>query len=800
MLDMMNLRQYARFRNDWAAETEGETPDPLFADPSLLGEGTNWQEEVYRLAPIQNHQITLSGGGDKARYVITGGYFSQDGIIIGSNFERYSLRFNLDSDVKPWLTIGNSLGVSLTDERLGAYDRGGIIGTALGARPDVPARNPDGSFAGVDGEGAFVNPLAQALDKENYLKRANLLGNLYTDAKIVKGLTLRTEFGGNAELTNTSSWNPTYDYGGGAVNEHNSISRLSGVSYSWQFKNYLTYTTRIASDHNVQAMIGQEASSWGWSSLSGTGRDLPTNGVHSIDLGDPKQFTAADALSSGALESYYSRLNYNFKERYFLTFTYRADGSGNFAKGYRWGYFPSAAFKWRVINEPFMESMSFLTDLALRTSWGRTGNAGNFGGFRYGETLSTLPTNLGLGFRYSNYGNPLITWETANQIDIGLDAAFLDNRILLTVDYYHKTITDLLMPQELPAYMGTVGNGAIALAAPWGNYGELINKGIEIDIKSINTTGAFRWETELNITRNRNELTELGIEGAFLGGYIGASGNVLLSRTMAGQAIGNFYGYKVVGVFQDKEDILNSPVQWDPVNDVDGDGNPVLNRDGTVWPGDLKFRDIDKNDTIDIRDRTNIGSPLPKFSFGFNNIFKYKGFELSIFMVGNYGNKIFNAMKNPNGAGLAAMRSAWSNQLAEVNDRAVLEPINGPVEGWFNDIDNVRVRNSGTDIPRATFSDPNENTRVSDRYIEDGSYLRIRNISLGYNLPSSITSKIKASNVKIYAQVQNVYTFTKYTGFDPEVGSDTWDRNLFGVDNGRYPSPRIYTIGLNLGF
>jgi TonB-linked SusC/RagA family outer membrane protein len=353
MLDMMNLRQYAKFRNDWAAETAGETPDPLFADPSLLGEGTNWQEEIYRVAPIQNHQITLSGG-DKARYVITGGYFSQDGIIIWSNFERYSLRFNLDSEVKSWLSIGNSLGVSLADERLGAFDRGGIIGTALGARPDVPARNPDGSYAGIDGEGAFVNPIAQALDKENYLKRASLLGNLYTDIKILKGLTLRTEFGGNAELTKSSSWNPTYDYGGGAVNEHNSISRLTGINYFWQFKNYLTYNTKFGSDHNLTAMIGQEASSWGWSSISATGRDLPTNDVHSIDLGDPKQFTASDALNSGALESYYSRLNYNFKERYFLTFTYRADGSGNFADGYRWGYFPSAAFKWRTINEPFM--------------------------------------------------------------------------------------------------------------------------------------------------------------------------------------------------------------------------------------------------------------------------------------------------------------------------------------------------------------------------------------------------------------------------------------------------------------
>lgn len=799
MLDMMNLREYATFRNDWAAETEGETPDPLFADPSLLGEGTNWQKEIFRTAPIMNHQITLSGG-EKTRYMIAGGYYKQDGIILGSNFDRYSLRVNLDSDVRSWLMVGSRLSISKTDERLGVFDRGGIIGTALKARPDVPARNADGTYAGVDGEGAFVNPIAQALDKENFLKRANLMGTLYADFKITKGLTFRTEFGGNGELNRTSSWNPTYDYGGGAVNEHNSITRQTGLSYFWQFKNYLTYSTQFSGAHNVTAMLGQEASESGWSSVSGTGRDLPTNDVHSIDLGDPEQFSASDASSSSALESYYSRLDYNFNEKYYLQLVYRADGSGNFAPGHRWGYFPSVALKWKLTNEPFMAGLPFISDLNLRGSWGITGNAGNQGGFKYGETLATLPTNLGLGFRYTNYGNPLITWESAEQIDFGLDASFVSGRIQLTFDYYQKNITDLLLVQQLPGYMGTIGNSAITREAPWGNFGELQNKGFEIEVKTINTEGVFEWETDFNITSNRNKLIDLGIKDAFLSGNIGASGNVLISKTENGQPLGNFYGYQVAGIFKDKEDILNSPVQWDPVNDVDGNGNPVFTRDGTVYPGDLKFKDIDGNDTIDVRDRTNLGSPQPKFTFGFNNTFRYKGFELSIYLVGTYGNKIFNAMKNPNGSGLTAMTSSWNNQLKEVTERAKLQPRGDAVDEWWNDIDNVQVSNPDTDVPRATFSDPNENTRVSDRYIEDGSYLRVRNIKLAYNLPQSLTSKIKAANVQLYAQVQNAYTFTKYSGFDPEVGQDTWDRNLFGVDNGRYPAPRIYTVGVNIGF
>jgi TonB-dependent starch-binding outer membrane protein SusC len=799
-MKMMNLREYAEFRNDWAAETAGEIPEPYFSDPSLLGEGTDWQSETFRTAPVMSHQLTLSGGGDKTRYAITGGYFKQNGIIIGSNFDRYSIRVNIDTDIKKWLTVGNSLSISKTDERLGAFDRGGVIQTTLKARPDVPARNFDGSYAGVKGEGAFVNPIAQALDKENFLKRANVIGNLYADIKILPSLTFRTEFGGNGELSNASSWNPTYNYGGGAVNNQNSISRQSNTSYFWQVKNYITFNKQFANVHNVSLMVGQEASEWGWQSVSATGRGLPNNSVHSIDLGDPKLYTASDAKNSGALESYYSRLNYNFKEKYLLTFTYRADGHSNFGPDHRWGYFPSAAFSWRLINERFMESAkSVFSDLKIRTSWGKTGNAGSRGGYLYGEQLASLPTNLGLGFRDTNYGNPLITWEKATQTDVGIDASFFRNRIDFSFDYYRKVITDLLLLYPLPGYMGTIGNDAISKKSPFGNFGKLENKGFEIELRSKNLTGKFEWETDLNFTRNRNTLKDLGIQDAFLSGNIGASGNVLISKTDPGMALGGFYGYKVAGIFKDKEDILNSPVQWDPKK-VDGDGNPILSRDGTVWPGDLKFQDIDGNDTIDIRDRTYLGSPQPKFTFGFNNTFRYKGVELGIFLVGTYGNKIFNAMKNPNGGGLSDMRSAWSNQLQEVRDRAKLEPIGEATDGWFNDINNVRVSNPNTDIPRATFSDPNQNTRVSDRYIEDGSYLRIRNIQLAYNFPSNISSKIRASNLRVYAQVQNAYTFTKYTGYDPEVGQDTWDNNLFGVDNGRYPAARMYTFGLNVTF
>ncbi len=802
-LDMMNLREYAEFRNDWAAETAGATPSPQFADPSLLGEGTDWQDAVFRSAPMQSHQLTLSGGTDKIRYALMGNYFDQQGVAIGSDFKRYSLRLNLDSDLNEWLKVGNSLQLSTTDERLGQFDRGGIINTALRARPDVPVRNFDGTYAGganaeATDEGSIVSPIAQALDKENYLKRVQILGNLYAEIKILPALKFRTEFGGNFDLAAVSSWNPTYNYGGGAVNNTNSINKQKNTNYFWQFKNYLTYTKTFGGDHNTTFMLGQESSEWGNDNISSGSTGLPTNDIHSINLGLLEDRTAGDGFGSGALSSYFGRLNYNFNERYYATFTYRADGSSNFAEGNRWGYFPSAALKWKVSSESFMSGIeTFMNDLNVRAGWGKTGNS-NIPGYSYGASLSTMPTNLGLGFRVSNHANPNLTWETAEQFDIGLDAGFLSSRIKLTVDLYQKRISNLLIPYPLPAYMGSLGNGAITLKAPWSNAGEIENKGIEVSVTTENTTGAFQWQTNFNITVNRNKLIDLGIKDASLDGFTGGSGNILISRTVNGMPIGEFFGYKVVGMFKDKQDILDSPVQWDP-SEVDGDGNPVFDRNGTVWPGDLKFADIDANDTIDVRDRTYLGSPQPKFTFGFNNTFRYKGFDLEIFLVGTYGNKVYNFNKPGEGGGIADMRSAWNNQLREVTDRARLQPVTEAVDEWFNDIDNVQLLNA-TDIPRASYQDPNQNNRVSDRFLEDGSYVRVRNITLGYNFASSVTQKIKFSSLRVYARVQNAFTFTKYTGYDPEVGQDTWDSRIYGLDNGRYPSPRVFTMGLTASF
>ncbi|HWS01203.1 MAG TPA: TonB-dependent receptor, partial [Prolixibacteraceae bacterium] len=805
-LDLMNLREFAEYQNDLAAETNGKVPRADFADPSLLGEGTDWQEEIFRTAPMQSHNITAAGGSVATQYSISGGYYQQDGTVVGSDFKRYSFRANIDTEMKKWLKVGTSLMLSSTEDNVGLFDQtGGIIQTAAKQTPDVPVRNFDGTYATAVGEGATsrVNPIAKALDEENRMTRARLIGNLYAQLAIAKGLTFRTEFGGDVGYTNGYSFAPTYEYGT-QKNDQNKSSKRYNQNTFWQFKNYFTYNFKFLENNNVTAMLGQEASEWGYEYLSGESKSLPTNDIHEPGLGDIKSMSVGSGAGSGAMNSYYTRINYNYKEKYFLTFTYRGDGSSNFGPNNRWAYFPSAAGSWRFSDEPFMESLKkTINNAKLRLGWGQTGNQ-NIGGYRWGSSLAKLPTNLGAGFRVSNFANPDLMWETSEQTNLGLDLSFLNSRIDLVVDAYLKKSKNMLMPMQLPSYMGTSGNPAFNMKAPWGNFGEIQNKGLEITLTTQNLIEEFKWNTDLSITLNRNKLVNMGTSDAKLYGY--AQWFDLVTVTEAGQPIGNFYGYVTDGIYKDKQDILDSPK---PVGfKTDANGNPVFNRDNTVFPGDVKFKDISGPDgvpdgKIDEKDRTTIGSPAPRFSFGFNNTFTYKNFDLTIFIMGQYGNKLFNYF----GRNISNMQSQWDNQLKIVTDRAKLEAIDPTVtypsngyNNWFEDINNVRVMNPETNIPRAHYADPNQNTRMSDRYLEDGSFLRIKNISFGYTVPPSFSKKYGIQNLKVYTNMQNLFTFTSYSGFDPEIGQDTLDPYVFGLDNGRYPAPRLVSFGLNITF
>lgn len=796
-LNMMNLREYAQYYNEMIEEGDIYETNPYYATPSLLGKGTNWQDEIFRTAWQHQHQLSAQGGSDKVQYYVSGSYMDQQGTIIGSNFNRFSVRTNLDAQLKKWLKLGVNATYAITNDNLKLADSNqGLIYYSLTTIPDIPVYDVNGNYSSTIREGyTSPNPVALAMMDEILLKRKKLSGNIYAELTPIKHITWRTELGFDMGESDANRYKPMVDLGGW-VRSQNSISYQKNSNYFWQLKNYLTYANQWGK-HSVTAMVGQECWESRWNYLSGSNTDLPSDEVHNVALA-----TGTPSISSGfgssSMASFFTRETYNYGDRYLGTYTYRYDGSSNFGPKNRWAGFHSVALAWRFSNEKFFEPVKKVIDNGkLRLGWGQTGNS-SIGSYAWGAAITRMPSALGMGFRPSNIPNTSIRWESQEQYNVGLDLGFFNGRLNLTVDAYYKKSDDMLMSMQLPSYMGTQGNGSSKLQAPKGNYGSIENKGLEItlDAHPVQLKN-FSWDSNFQISFNKNKLLSLSdTENATLVGY-GQWGDVVCVSEI-GKPLYNFYGYKVEGVYKDLDDIQNSakPAKYP------SDG--VFSRGNTVWVGDIKYKDVDENGIIDERDRTDIGSPLPKFTFGWTNTFRYKNLDLSIFLNGSYGNKVMNY----NSLTLTHMNSTWTNQLQSVvSKRARLEPIDPTIvyadgSKWFDHIDNVRVKNPGTKIPHTSINDPNDNDRISDRYVEDGSFLRIKNITLGYTFPKALLNKAKIENLRVYVNIQNLYTFTKYTGYDPEVGASTQDSSglTYGLDNGRYPSPAMYSFGLNITF
>jgi len=796
-LNMMNLREYAQYYNEMIEEGDIYETNPYYATPSLLGKGTNWQDEIFRTAWQHQHQLSAQGGSDKVQYYVSGSYMDQQGTIIGSNFNRFSVRTNLDAQLKKWLKLGVNATYAITNDNLKLADSNqGLIYYSLTTIPDIPVYDVNGNYSSTIREGyTSPNPVALAMMDEILLKRKKLSGNIYAELTPIKHITWRTELGFDMGESDANRYKPMIDLGGW-VRSQNSISYQKNSNYFWQLKNYLTYANQWGK-HSVTAMVGQECWESKWNYLSGSNTDLPSDEVHNVALA-----TGTPSISSGfgssSMASFFTRETYNYGDRYLGTYTYRYDGSSNFGPKNRWAGFHSVALAWRFSNEKFFEPVKKVIDNGkLRLGWGQTGNS-SIGSYAWGAAITRMPSALGMGFRPSNIPNTSIRWESQEQYNVGLDLGFFNGRLNLTVDAYYKKSDDMLMSMQLPSYMGTQGNGSSKLNAPKGNYGSIENKGLEItlDTHPVQLKN-FSWDSNFQISFNKNKLLSLSdTENATLVGY-GQWGDVVCVSEI-GKPLYNFYGYKVEGVYKDLDDIQNSakPAKYP------SDG--VFSRGNTVWVGDIKYKDVDENGVIDERDRTDIGSPLPKFTFGWTNTFRYKNLDLSIFLNGSYGNKVMNY----NSLTLTHMNSTWTNQLQSVvSKRARLEPIDPTIvyadgSKWFDHIDNVRVKNPGTKIPHTSINDPNDNDRISDRYVEDGSFLRIKNITLGYTFPKALLNKAKIENLRVYVNIQNLYTFTKYTGYDPEVGASTQDSTglTYGLDNGRYPSPAMYSFGLNITF
>ena len=812
-LDIMNLREYSEYyqsyvREGWIMESQA---DPTYADPSILGAGTNWQDAIFQTAIQHQHQVSAQGGTENVRYYVSGNFMNQEGTIIGSEFNRYSVRANLDAQLKPWLKLGMSTTFTTTNDDLKKADGNeGIITYSLTTIPDMPIYDVFGNYYAEVREGyTNPNPVALANMNQYTLERRKLTGNIFAEVSFLKNLVWHAELGYDISGSNAETWEPSVNLGGWQK-PANSDHWQSNNNKFWQLKNYLTYTGNIGK-HHFTAMLGQECWESTWKFQGITGKNLPRNDVQNPSLSEKADRDFTSGFGSASMASFFTRETYNYDDRYYATYTYRYDGSSNFGPNNRWAGFHSIAASWRFSNESFMKNIDWISNGKLRVGWGQTGNS-NIGGYRWGVALGVMPSALGQSYRPTGLPNESIQWETQEQIDLGLDLGFFNNRLNLTLDWYRKESKNMLMKMQLPSYLGTQGNGSSALSAPYGNYGNMLNTGFEVEVKAIPVrTNDFQWETDVQFSFNKNKLVSLqGTTSAAIIGYGQWSDVVAVSSV--GRPMYDFFGYVVEGVYKDFDDILNSPVNTlyaqSCTENADGTWSHVMDpskysKNNTVWPGDLKFKDVNGDGIINENDKTNIGSPLPKCTFGWTNTFTYKNFDLSIFINGSIGNKVMNYTSIP----LTAMTSTWTNQINEkVADRATLAPIDANKtydagQYWYNDITNVYVTNPGTSTPRVAIGNT-YNQNISSRYIEDGSYVRLKNIALGYTFPKSITNKLHLDNLRIYCNLQNVLTITGYDGYDPEIGASTTDANgyVFGLDNGRYPSPFTCSFGINVSF
>jgi TonB-linked SusC/RagA family outer membrane protein len=796
-LDVMNLRQYAQMENEYKAIAGGDVRED-FLDPSILGEGTNWQDELFQSAVMQNHQLSLSGGTDKTTFYLSGERMIQEGVALGSGFDRTSARLNLDIKPRDWFSVGANLNFAQTNETLASNNLNGnnLIVNAIQLGPQIPVRNLDGTYGGGNPNNnaeqfAPPNPIGIANISTNELQRNRFLGGLNAAFKIIDGLEFRTNFNTDIGFSNSTYYLPTYNFGW-QQNTNAYLENNHNLNTYWSWSQTLQYTKQIGK-HHVNAMVTHEAQESDWNNLKGSRSGFLTNEVLDLNAGDAG--TAGNGGGQGvwAMESYLGRVNYNFDDRYIVTAAYRADGSANFGPGKKWGYFPSISAVWRISEESFFDIGS-ISDLRLRFETGLTGNQGN-GGAIYGTLADALPTEWGSGFRPANYPNPDYQWEETETNNFGITLGLFNGRVQLDADYYIKNTDNLILQSELPWYMGTRGDASVG--APIVNVGSLENKGWGISINTVNINkGGFKWESNFNISGFETKITDLTTgsshltrEGPdwFLANFA--------QRTQVGYAPWLFFGYIEEGIFQSREEVENS------ARPVDNNGDPRPVAENSIWVGDVKYRDISgpegvPDGKITADDRTFLGNPYPKWFGGFTNNFSFKGFEVSILLTYSYGNEVYNYVRyqnnNPNNINLGR------NMFIEAFDYAKVAT---DEEG------NPYLLNPDTKVNRISSSSVNGNyDRLTDKYLEDASYLRVKNITINYNLPMSLLGKQNVvRGMRVGVSMQNVFTITGYSGYDPEIGAYVGPnagvaQGFIGVDYGRYPLTPVYAFNVGIDF
>ncbi len=787
-LAVMNLRQYAQMENEYKDIAGGDVRED-FLDPSILGEGTDWQDELFLNAAMQKHQISLSGGGDKTTYYLSGERMNQEGVALGSGFDRTSVRLNLDNKVRDWFSLSGNFNVAQTNERIAAT-QSNVIVNAIQLAPHIPVRNMDGTYGGGNignssaEQFAPPNPVGLASITTNEVTKRQMRGGLTGTFKIIDGLEFRTSFNTDIEFSNSTYYLPTYRFGY-QQNTTATLNNNHNFNTYWGWNQLLQYVKSFGGRHNINIMVTHEAQESQWKNLFAERRGFSTNEVLDIEAGDESLDDTGGGQGQWAMESYLSRFIYNYADRYIVTAAFRADGSINFGPRNKWGYFPSVSAAWRVSEEPFFV-LPFVSDLRLRFETGLTGQQGG-GGAIYG-TLGAGPSEWGTSFLPSRYPNPDFKWEETRTDNIGLTFGLFDNRIQLDADYYIKNTDNLILENSYPWYMGTVGNGRVA--PPTVNVGSLENKGWSVTLNTINmNSGGLRWESNFNISSFETRITNL-TSGASQIDKINWWMNNWTQRSVVGQAPWQFFGYIEEGIFANLDEIEASALPADN-NNVEF---PIA--ENSIWVGDVKYRDVNGDGFISGEDQTFIGNPYPKWFGGLTNTFSYKGFDLSILLFFSYGNDVYNYIRNqnsnPNNINLGRNMFLGAFDYARI-------ALDGEGDPY--------LENPGTIVARMSGGNKNNNfERHTDKYVEDGSYLRVKNVALNYNVPRNLlggNNIIKAARVGISAQ--NLYTLTNYSGYDPEVGSyvgpnASTANAAVGVDYGRYPLTPVYSFHVGIDF
>lgn len=786
-LDIMNLHQFGDYYNSLIPEIKaaGGNLDSIgeLKDPSLLGAGTNWQNELFQTGTIQNHQLAFSGGQAKTTYYFSLNYFDQTGTIIGSGFKRYSARFNLDQQVRDWFRAGISTNMSRSDQRITLSD--GVetpTAVVLYNSPATPVRDVNGQYITTTSLGGNTfgnsgsNPIATALLRDVKAVQSKAYGNIYGEIQFTKYLSLRNEVNFDFQLSENSAFQPLVrnDLTKQSILAPSRLLEARNTSNYWALRNYLTFNNTYGK-HSINAVVGHEAQASHYSNQTVTTNGLALN-LQSTNAGSIVASGTNGQLGDWAMESYFGRANYTYNNKYSLSGSIRRDGASSFGPNKRIGYFSAGSAGWTITNEAFAQNWRNLSYLKLRVGVGSVGNQNSPVGNAYSTNIrliNVLPFGAA-GFP-ANVGNPDLSWESVVTYNAGVDATLINKRVEVSVDVYKKTTTDMILATTLPRFSGVLfnsqANGYNNIQPPVTNAGEMTNNGIDIGITTYNIQKKnFTWKTNLVFSHYKNLLVRLNAPGAILIGdaqdFTAAS---VVNVTQAGGAVGTFYGYVTDGLFRSEAE-LNNGTDW---------GLPVGITN--IWLGDVRYKDISgpngkPDGKIGSEDVTFIGDPNPKFTYGFTNTVQYKGFDLSVFLQGVYGSQIFNWTRMYT----ESLTNAYLNQSTDVLNRYTANNPNG-------------------NIPRYNQWN-NNNLRNSDRFIEDGSYLRLQNVALGYNVPVRWAGKAKMTSARIYVSGQNLYTFTNYSGYDPEIGS--FNKNVLSqnVDNGHYPNPRTITVGANIEF